>query len=1157
MTKTISWPARAMYIALALALAFSLVAVVVSPASVNAYSETKWNKVTSPSIDDLVIQPGTDVISFAASADGNVIYAVIDGILDNAANHGECSVDEDFYNSENGYGDSVVKSTDGGVTWEDISDETQEEGLWYPMMVAVAPDDADFVFVTGYGDEFGDDYDALTNDDPWDDGELYMVVGSDDGGDDFTDMVFDPIAGDEVILCIAVAPQTGDAYNVAVGTDAGSIWLYKVGGTFGGSWTDMTTKQGWDNAKTSPLTPPTMTTTAVVAIAFSPYFDSDDTVVVITTDTTGATPDGGGLNGSTYQQSGIWGTTKAWNAEAGSPFTSAVKIMDAPPYFASNDSLDNNWYDEWDHSAGLAMPSDFIGYESGSRYNWLYLNYNAKDSGNGVSEDVPVGFQTEFDAVGQVFRVKGSTVGYAGIRDEQWDTSTDYPVMASIAMSGTIDEAAMMVGLQGPTVCCAGINVYRTAEWPGDTCCPQWSGATKKPTGQTNALVQYVDDGAKGYAVTSSDLGSMNWHDESAFSVSEVDEVGKFWNQPSLIDTTIDFLSDMAVNPSCGTIYLFSINECTDEDGCSCDSVWMSTNDGKSYLRVFNQALQGYDYGLIRLAPEETDEVTTVYLVDQGSKDLFWNDESGYTKWEARKASPLDDIWDLAVEAEDTIYALSEDGSVSMSDKHGGPGSWSSSKDSKVDDGWSIVVRDGHVLVGGDGSGKVGFSDDSASSFTKLDDIGNGRVTCAFDTYYDKNDYVYAAVYNGDDGVYRTTVADADFSDMKAPDTMDGYYGIVTEISQSGNPKTTSTTGGVLYALGSDGMARQLTPASALCCNNLGWDWLDANLGDLACGFGLDPRPLKICGCLTPSSNTHLWAIDNCCYDMDGGDSSGSPWVYRDCFSKAGPTLLNVPDASVVAAGDCACGNEVFSLSWERLCNECEYEFDISLNDAFTKIVVTEQDAAFNGFIGDGGFYDPPSNTSPSVVIAEGVLDCSTEYFWRVRTRYSDKPETIRSWWSNTWSFTIESCATLGLTAPDDGASNLALEGVGFTWQAVDDATYDFTLSANSDLSSPIASESGITGTAFAYDGKLDYNTTYFWKVVAMSGSNVIGESDTSTFTTRPEPTEPPALPEYPAYPDYPEPVQASTPAWVWVVIAIGAVLVITIIVLIFRTRRV
>ena len=239
MTKTMNWPAKAMYIALALALAFSLAAVTIAPAKVNAYSETQWSKVTSPSMDDLVLQAGTDIIDFAASADGETVYAVIDGVLDDTLSSTTGG------DSENGYGNEVVKSTDGGITWDDITEEVQEEGLWYPMMVAIAPDNADYVFVTGYADTAGD-YDPTdtTDDDPTLRSELYMVVGSDDGGDDFSDMLFQTTtttggaggANGAKILAIAVAPETGDDYNVAVGTDMGTIWRYVVGGTFGGSW---------------------------------------------------------------------------------------------------------------------------------------------------------------------------------------------------------------------------------------------------------------------------------------------------------------------------------------------------------------------------------------------------------------------------------------------------------------------------------------------------------------------------------------------------------------------------------------------------------------------------------------------------------------------------------------------------------------------------------------------------------------------------------------------------------------------------------------------------------------------------------------------------------------------------------------------------------
>jgi len=264
MTKTMNWPAKAMYIALALALAFSLAAVTIAPSQVDAYSETKWNKVTSPNEDDMVIVQNADVIDFVASADGDYIVAILDGVYawDGTAwvEGGATGNVEDVL--EDGYGDAVFVSEDAGVTWDDFTDEAQEEGIYSPMMVAMAPDNADYVFVTGYADA------PLTGNQ-----DAYMVIGSDDGGDDFSDMVFDAIAGAETILCIAVSPEAGDAYNVAVGTDGGgnaftgSIWRYKVGGTFGGSWVDTTLYQGFDNLLAP--TAGTKATTAVVAIAFS------------------------------------------------------------------------------------------------------------------------------------------------------------------------------------------------------------------------------------------------------------------------------------------------------------------------------------------------------------------------------------------------------------------------------------------------------------------------------------------------------------------------------------------------------------------------------------------------------------------------------------------------------------------------------------------------------------------------------------------------------------------------------------------------------------------------------------------------------------------------------------------------------------------------
>jgi hypothetical protein len=114
-----SWPVRLTYIVFALALTLSL-ALTAAPAKVSAEPDlTKWSKVKTPSQKDEVIVDNEDIISYDTMGDGSVIYAVID-------------------DNENGEGDHLYKSEDGGTTWDDITDEITEEGLNYPMIVQVS-----------------------------------------------------------------------------------------------------------------------------------------------------------------------------------------------------------------------------------------------------------------------------------------------------------------------------------------------------------------------------------------------------------------------------------------------------------------------------------------------------------------------------------------------------------------------------------------------------------------------------------------------------------------------------------------------------------------------------------------------------------------------------------------------------------------------------------------------------------------------------------------------------------------------------------------------------------------------------------------------------------------------------------------------------------
>jgi len=189
--------------------------------------------------------------------------------------------------------------------------------------------------------------------------------------------------------------------------------------------------------------------------------------------------------------------------------------------------------------------------------------------------------------------------------------------------------------------------------------------------------------------------------------------------------------------------------------------------------------------------------------------------------------------------------------------------------------------------------------------------------------------------------------------------------------------------------------------------------------------------------------------------------------------------------------------------------------------------------------------------------------------------------------------------AKFNLTAPEAGATVPILTNVPFTWASVAEATsYDLVISASPDLSAPIAEES-IAGTAYIYAATLTDGTPYYWQVTAMEGDTVEAKSDVSTFIAKlpaeavtPQVTvqppvvtvTPPAVtveaPQITVTPpditvesptitveaapapavtvEAPPAAAPAVPSYMlWMIIAIGAVLVIALIVLIVRTRRV
>ena len=1167
MDKTIdNWPRRLFYLGIAVVMILGLLLAPAVTSQANAAEvSAKWSKVATPYTDDWTVAPYSDIVVGASIPGGSVLYVVGFGFDDNEIG--------------SNYTAKLWKSEDSGVTWDDLASKVWDadslpaifnSSTSYFNYVACALDDPDFMAVAIVTlNALADDYCNATQ----------AVVISNDGGDNFywtRDISDTSAAANSTLKCvfdmeISNADSSGK-HNIALGgvgtkngtcpPTTGLVYRYESGGLVGGGWVDASAYEGWDNATDSP-------SQAVTKVAFAPSWLADKTVLAVSH-----------TANNTYLQSGSWGNTKVWNAAAG--FAAAVLV-------ANNQSM---WFYLQGAAAGLALPTDYEGRHATTRYAWVYVD---RTDGTGVI------YKVQNDAVNAVLQ-----------------QITGKPLLASISYLGSIAAGKAIAGVIGngtgaPTACCVGVQVYRNDGITDmDICCQHWQVACKPPTGMMLAMVAYVLPN-KAYALVS---GVGEPFDESAFSFSLDD--GDTWNQLGLVDTYINYLSDVAKSPNCNKTWVVSVNLGSQRlvgDGqvCACDSVWLKADPlpeaseySGAWIREWCGSLnssaelnsaQTPEMGLLRLAPEETAEALTVYLVDRGTAKVYYDSTEGLGCWE-EGTSTVKHISDLAVQDEATIYALGFNADVAVSDDHGSAASWSKTMDSKVDTGHTIAVLGaGNVLVGGT-DGKVSYSDSDLATFlagdaifTELKDgLGKGRVHVAFDSYFNTNKVVYAAVSNvvvdnmsyetpvnvADNGIYRwvidessswkdlgecagaatPTKAQLDFSENCTKVEV-GYYGIVLSNAE-GNPETDAITGGVLYATFYDsygnvtGVARCLNPAEEVACGEAMWDYLIEDVNDHHGAFTLEPSSLKICGCLTPDTNAKLYAIDDDWYydyfaNWGYSESStvGRLWTYEDCFAKAAPVIISPADNALVDADPCYCWNDAFTLKWERQCDACSYNLQISRDADFTEVV---EDVSIYGKDDDTCLendYDPPSGSTPSYVVknqALGTGSCGTTFYWRVRSADAETGEIIHSPWSDVRSFTVATGpgAEVTLTNPSNGAIGVAVTGIPFTWDDVPDATgFEFSM-VNAD-GTDVESATAVSGTTHTYTGTLSYNTSYFWTVKALKGTVVFGQA-TATFTTASAPVEVPP---------------PTTPAWVWVVIGIGAVLVIVTLVLIFRTRRV
>jgi hypothetical protein len=1049
----------------------------------------------------------------------------------------------------------LYKSGDGGITWpNELSTHLITAGAFMPVWnIAAAPDNVNFVVAVT---------DNVTGSTP---GGPLRVYISQDGGTTWNIAVNGlSLAVGEFISCVDISvTYSGTNRDIAIGTrtggGGGNVYVMKAGGF--GSWN----VQGLSGD--------------VVALKFSPTYPSDSSLVIIASN---------GID--TRLHLGIHDTaanTTAWNTVIGYPvqlWDASFAVAGASPTFSQIITAD------------LELPSDFSGQDITLRR--FYVSTDAIPT-------VQSGVYRVDDTVPH--RINPPTSGR----------------ISSIAYFGTYTSGVLLAGEVTADPAVGLVNVWRTSNSTAGTT-PTWlkSDAHKSPTGggnsgggnsgYANAQVAWNSDGTRAYCGTSSanlSLGGTGWGvagqwpygytgagggslalDESAFSVSPYalayeqllntftktkdTDIGNIWNQLSLVDTEMDFLSDVAAldAPQAGEnlatndydiLYLFSVSENMTVP-VRFNSLWRSTSDppGRTWERVLCIASDNVPILRVKQTSyDETDRSDAIVFANLGTDTVGYSANEGQI-WDIRS---LTTVTDLAVAKDTVIYVLNN--TLVYRYELVGTGWVQKNKvDTQLDAGHTIAVplknppktggtgteeTKDMVLVGEagppNGSGRIAYVDFSGTIVTVNPPISEriappvaGDAHVIFDDKYEQNSIIYDATHDpisGNGKIYRWTIDKSTaWSELEPPNS--DFYGLVQRND-------------VLYG------AWRIPQVSAIIANKAGvdrtlypranvppppeWDYLVAGLPIAPLFFfNREPTSLKI------SSNEYnsLWAIDNRAYNF--ANNVGCLWEYTDILAKVGPWTTSPPSGSVIPV-DPKSGRAVeVNFAWRQISYSTVYEFQLAKDiDFHNRVLVNENITPVDQlapvvYLPAGGLIP----ASGSNIDSFANLESGHTYYWRVRARATVTGEIVRSPWSATMYFTVEAglpaaslYTTVILSSPTYGAKNVSTTP-SFSWSKMSGVTkYEFVLARDATLKQVVV-KVNVPTTSYLYDGKLDYNTSYYWQVRAIEPV-VSDPSPIGTFSVIAE--------EKPAAPVVEQPT--ATPSWVWCVIAVFAVLAVAMIV--------
>ncbi len=592
-------------------------------------------------------------------------------------------------------------------------------------------------------------------------------------------------------------------------------------------------------------------------------------------------------------------------------------------------------------------------------------------------------------------------------------------------------------------------TVYRSANPSATSPTVLTSSTTKQPGGVNRVKVAW-----KTPSFVAGTAGN-----ESAFSVST--DNGKTFNDISLIDTSIDSATDVAVSSDGSKVYF------TTDDGEDF-SLWRKTT---TWQRVFS--LQGTTDYIVRIARQDPDYV---FLAQKSNNTIYTNSDGGLTQWNTRTCSL--NIQDLAVESTTVLYALDNIGVVSKSINSGF--SWFRGISTSLNSGATLVSVSTGTLMAGSQDGYVAYSTDSSLSWDTIPytlELGAGRVQIVPDENYASNHIIYAASHTPGQNIRKWQIGTSTaWTDIFRNTLNGGIYGL-------------AINNNTLYALEFDTSTEQSTlwlyisPASATA-TSISWSSsTTTSTTDIDNGtvyLNATPTALR-------ASTGKLWAVKT--------NGTNKLYSYSDvdiALTLTSPALdfINSVNTMNGIAHDVC-------FTWERPTESTEYELEIALDEDFYSLVASITVATINSvasvIAGPGQTGDNYVNFMPG-----------TTYYWRIRTS-----QPVYSRYSVPKYFHIEPLNAIlpVILSPPSGRSNMSRRP-SFSWTPMSGVTeYQFVLSDNIAMTSPIVDVT-VTTTGFAMTQELEYGVTYFWQIKAIRP--IEGDwSSLGIFTVKGQPTEP------------------------------------------------